>query len=118
MGRAGDNALTRQPEAFSGGQQEEVVGRVEVSTGGEDSQAMAVRALRCAGLQGSAGTGQIVAGCDLDARQDGKLGQVRSDPVNLGKQAVSQRRNCRGVEQFPARGGAQDGIEDDGDPTL
>ena len=73
-----------------------------MAPGGEDSQAMAVRALRGAGLQGAAGAGQIVAGCHLDAGENGKLGQVGGDPVNLGKQTVAHERHKGQFEQFPA----------------
>ena len=102
VSRAGDDAGAGQPESLAGGQQEVVVGRVEMTSRGEDSQTMAVRGDCGAGLQGAAGARQIVSACDVDAGENGKLGQVRGDPVDLGKQTVAQDHRAGRIEQFPA----------------
>ena len=101
VGGAGFDKDAGEPDIFAGWGQEEVVGWVEMASGGEDAEAGSLF-FRDLGLESVAGAGQIVALGDGKAGEDGELGQVWRDPVDEREQPVAEERNSFRIEQFPA----------------
>jgi hypothetical protein len=118
VGGAGFDVDTRDPVGLAGGQEEEVVGGVEVAAGGEDAGALAFAALGDLGLESAAGVGDLVAADDLLSDECGELVDVGGDPVDEGEEALTEDLDAGGAEELAAGGGAHDGVEDDGDEGL
>ncbi len=110
VGRLGEDAFAGDPKwMMCGGEEEEVVGRMEVSAGDEDVESAATEL-----LESTCGRRDLVAVWNRFTEKRGQFFAVRCDDGYVWKQMFAEVWEGVGREEVVAGAGAEHGVENDG----
>ena len=110
VGGSGEDAFAGDPKRLTcGGEEEEVVGRIEVAAGDEDVQSAATEL-----LESCCGRGDLVAVWNGFTEEGGQLLAVGCDDGYVWKQMFAEVWEGVGREEVAAGAGAEHGVENDG----